>query len=573
MKKIYFLIFILLTISYITNAQIPYNTSPVWISSDNGAYSTGCAWVDLNKDGWLDLVTADGNDMARQKLSVYYSNNGTLPAVPSGQSTDIDYNGKLSIGDVNGDGWPDVAVSVYIGPGGFGTKGKVKLYLNNNGILSSTPDWISGDSVYTFSCAFGDADGDGDLDLAAACGESYDLYPEQMRIYYNNNGVLSSLPGWKSAASFYALDVGWGDFNGDGKLDLVFAGERGQNVMFLNYGDSIGTVPYWTSGDGVLNANSLAIADVNNDGKLDLAISDNNQLGGTGKFKIYLNSGITLATTPFWTSFSVGYSSGIMLADIDNDGSKDIICGGWWKPCYIFKNQGGTFTTNPQWTSATSSVVEEISCGDYDNDGLQTFTNQFTSDGIKKLYYISKYPAHKMLFAKFGIDTVAVNQYVYDLENGWITFKNPPQAGTSITIKFIASYDLDFAVSNWDSSIGNYIFKNNIIVNVKNTGTSVPVSSNLKQNYPNPFNPVTKIKFEIAPVNSISGSVLVTLKVYDILGKEVTTLVNEQLQPGSYEVIFDAGQFGNKSNLSSEVYFYQLRTGNAVMVKKMLMIK
>jgi len=155
MKKIYFLIIVLIFFSSTAPAQIPFNTSPVWTSSDNGAYSTGCAWVDLNKDGWLDLVTADGNDMSRQKLSVYFSNNGTLPTVPGWQSTDIDYHGKLTVGDVNGDGWSDVAVSVYIGPAGFGSRGKVKLYLNSNGTLSSIPAWISSDTVYTFSCAFG----------------------------------------------------------------------------------------------------------------------------------------------------------------------------------------------------------------------------------------------------------------------------------------------------------------------------------------------------------------------------------------------------------------------------------
>jgi len=66
---------------------------------------------------------------------------------------------------------------------------------------------------------------------------------------------------------FLCTGCGLGDFNSDGKLDLVFAGERGQNVMFLNYGDSIGTLPYWTSGDAGQNANSLAIADINNDGQ------------------------------------------------------------------------------------------------------------------------------------------------------------------------------------------------------------------------------------------------------------------------------------------------------------------
>lgn len=93
-------------------------------------------------------MIANGNDMSRQRIAVYYNANGTLPSSPSWQSGDIDYHGHISVGDINKDGFPDVAVSVYIGEGGFSTKGRVKVYLNSNGILSSNPSWLSGDSMY-----------------------------------------------------------------------------------------------------------------------------------------------------------------------------------------------------------------------------------------------------------------------------------------------------------------------------------------------------------------------------------------------------------------------------------------
>jgi len=71
---------------------------------------------------------------------------------------------------INLDGWIDVAVSVYIGPDGFGDPGKVKVYYNQEGELEGIPSFESY-NFYTFSCALGDADGDGDLDLAATGGE------------------------------------------------------------------------------------------------------------------------------------------------------------------------------------------------------------------------------------------------------------------------------------------------------------------------------------------------------------------------------------------------------------------
>jgi hypothetical protein len=88
----------------------------------------------------------------------------------------------------------------------------------------------------------------------------------------------------------------------------------------------------------------------------------------------------------------------------------------------------------------------------------------------------------------------------------------------------------------------------------------------LYQNYPNPFNPATSIKFEI-PGQARNDNVLVTLIVYDVLGNEVATLVNEEKQPGVYEVEFDA------SNLTSGIYFYVMRADNFINTKKFVLIK
>jgi hypothetical protein len=87
----------------------------------------------------------------------------------------------------------------------------------------------------------------------------------------------------------------------------------------------------------------------------------------------------------------------------------------------------------------------------------------------------------------------------------------------------------------------------------------------LSQNYPNPFNPTTKIKFVI-PKSSF-----VNLKVFDVLGREVATLVNEEKSQGEYEVEFSAK--GGASQLSSGIYFYKLQTENFSSTKKMIYLK
>ena len=97
-----------------------------------------------------------------------------------------------------------------------------------------------------------------------------------------------------------------------------------------------------------------------------------------------------------------------------------------------------------------------------------------------------------------------------------------------------------------------------------------PQSFELSQNYPNPFNPSTKIRYTIPSValSGVEGSqTQVTMKIYDILGNEVATLVNEQQSPGSHEVIFDA------NGLSSGVYIYRLETSGFVDTKKMILLR
>ncbi|NWF90882.1 MAG: T9SS type A sorting domain-containing protein [Ignavibacteriaceae bacterium] len=99
------------------------------------------------------------------------------------------------------------------------------------------------------------------------------------------------------------------------------------------------------------------------------------------------------------------------------------------------------------------------------------------------------------------------------------------------------------------------------------SNTKLPTKFSLEQNYPNPFNPSTKIKYAIPLFGRDERGGLVTMKVYDILGKEVVTLVNEYKQTGKYEVEFDA------EKLSSGVYFYTLSIDEYLASQKMILLK
>jgi hypothetical protein len=108
---------------------------------------------------------------------------------------------------------------------------------------------------------------------------------------------------------------------------------------------------------------------------------------------------------------------------------------------------------------------------------------------------------------------------------------------------------------------GRILSLNDIVTSVKQLSGTVPNTYVLMQNYPNPFNPATRIQYSIPTAGPV------TIRMYDILGKEVGTLVNEYQQPGTYDISF------NGDNLSSGVYIYRLDAGEFTAVKRMVLVR
>ena len=106
----------------------------------------------------------------------------------------------------------------------------------------------------------------------------------------------------------------------------------------------------------------------------------------------------------------------------------------------------------------------------------------------------------------------------------------------------------------------------NTVTGVFSDYNNIVSNFNLSQNYPNPFNPTTTIKYSIPKLS------FVTIKIYDLLGCEVATLVNEEKPAGTYEIEFN-GHSDEGQNLTSGVYFYKLRAGNYVETKKMILLR
>ena len=135
-----------------------------------------------------------------------------------------------------------------------------------------------------------------------------------------------------------------------------------------------------------------------------------------------------------------------------------------------------------------------------------------------------------------------------------------------------AIFDIQFIDTTYGWCVGDHgaVYKYNTTMTDITSSQTFQISDYiLYQNYPNPFNPVTKIVFEIPrSVNGRSGLVQTELRIYDILGNEIKTLLSEKKSPGRYEVTFDA------AGLSSGVYFYRLSAdGRQVTGRSMLLLK
>ena len=155
----------------------------------------------------------------------------------------------------------------------------------------------------------------------------------------------------------------------------------------------------------------------------------------------------------------------------------------------------------------------------------------------------------------------ATGTYYYKFsftDNKWILIDHQPGV---ITYNFVISSNRIFA-----STLNGLYFRNLDATSTEDR-KEIPTAFRLEQNYPNPFNPTTIIDYRLA-VNS-----MVSLKVFDVLGNEITTLVNEVKQPGNYKVSFNAQRTTFKQPLSSGIYFYQLRADDLVSTKKMILLR
>ena len=430
------------------HTQVPLDSNIFWQTSETDMYSTGMVWRDCNRDGYIDVFFSNGNDIVLARNFVYLSGYGEMPVSASWASTNYEYSGHCAVGDIDDNGYPDLLVANYLGSGRFSTANHSNLYLNHNGRLNPSPDWYNADSLYSFSCALGDVDGDGDLDAALATGDGYTDQFEPDLVYFNIDGTFDTHPGWQSTALTSALDVAFGDVDNDGDLDLALCYDNHPTSIYYNHSGVFETEPSWQS-SVVRSGNTLVFGDINGDGWLDLVVAYNQQHGPDAFFAVYFNDGTGRpADAPGWQSSSSGYGSALALYDYDNDGDDDLAAGRWWSRALIYENTGTTFSATPVWQAAVSTVIEELAWVDIDADGVEQMYDTFPADG-RKLKYLRHHPLYSIDSVLVDGVILAENQYCFDLVAGWVSLANAPQ--DSIVVYYQYSFKNDLTVANWDT--------------------------------------------------------------------------------------------------------------------------
>ena len=191
-------------------------------------------------------------------------------------------------------------------------------------------------------------------------------------------------------------------------------------------------------------------------------------------------------------------------------------------------------------------------CGDSGCHNIQT--------GIVSAEVLSDFQVRVTLTgttSKVGGELVNASGIVVDVINS--TSDNPfiltaPAAGT-----YTVNAGFKNPSRNWEST--------SAVINVTGVDEKLiglnPIEFKLYSNFPNPFNPYTKIRY------AISETAFTTIRIYSLIGQEISILINEEKSPGIYEVNFDASDF----NLTTGTYLYKLQTGNFVQTKKMILLK
>ena len=531
---------------------------------NDGGWCYGACWADFNNDGYLDLFVVNNQTGSNNNFLYLNNGDGTFTKVTTGiVVNDGGSSYGCTCGDYDNDGNIDIFVANY--------GGNNYLYHNNGdgSFTKITSGAIVNDGGNSTGCSWGDYDNDGYLDLFV-CNRNQNNF-----LYHNNgNGTFTRITtapvGTDNSNSG---GCAWGDYNNDGYIDL-FVANAGPAVDFLYKNNGNGTFTKITNDPVVTDtaqSSGGSWGDYDNDGDLDLFVSGG--VIGSSYDRLFRNNGdgtfTKITGDPIVSYFH--WSGGAGWCDFNNDGYLDMFVGGYDGINLLFVNNGnGTFTRIDTGVVVNDGNYKEgAAWGDYNNDGnIDLFVARNNYFGGNNVMYMNNGNGNKWVNIRcVGMvsnkSAIGAKVFVRALINGnTVRQMQMISSQTGGSISGQSSLNAEFGLGNatlidsirieWPSGIVDKytsIAVNHFYTAIEGQGLNdikrdvkkIPEYFSLSQNYPNPFNPTTKIKFDIPNFPLIKGvrGMPVRLTIYDILGQEVATLVNQQLKPGTYEVEWD----------------------------------
>ncbi|MDQ3194260.1 MAG: FG-GAP-like repeat-containing protein [Bacteroidota bacterium] len=449
----------------------------------------------------------------------------------------------------------------------------------NQSLIKTIPVRRSGEGLIQCYGALGmDFNDDRKTDLAIVNEVSRDF-----RVFLNNGTnydtmyALYPIPSGNFPSPSEAAD-----FNRDGKVDIAI-GNAGNNVMSLFMSNGNGNFQTGIPHIAANNVRGVGVADFEGDGFDDIITANR----GGSNISLFKNNGSGAFGPPVNINTAGGGETGVMMADANNDGIMDAFIG-----CYssseivlMLGDGNGSFTYSSR--SPINGQVWAIVVGDINGDGnvdvagcLSSankigviFGNGTGGLGPTVNYVSGQFPLAIDIGDIDGdndLDLIASDYVSGDYKvygnNGSGVFTNTPitlpasSAGSCMTVHDRDNDgDLDLAgIDEVDDLL--FIF-NNGPVGIQNGSSLIPDEYRLHQNYPNPFNPETVINFEL------KNTGFVNLKIYDVNGKEVRTLLNQREGSGQHSISFDG------KDLPSGIYFYILEVDGKSLTKIMALIK
>lgn len=313
------------------------------------------AVTDFNGDGYPDLAVGDDNS-GSVKLAILLGNgDGTFTRAPS--PTVGPYVDSIAVGDFNGDGTPDLAVS--------SVDDNTVTILLGNGDGSFTPA-PTVDTVSTpQSVVTDDFNRDGLADLAVVNGSTVLIF------LGNGDGTFHQAPASPSPGDGM-LNLAAGDFNGDGNPDLAVTNGKasGGMVILVGKGDGAYTVSPVSAATG-LPLDGIAVGDFNGDGKLDLAISDYDGNVQQAALTVLTGNGDGTFQTAQYATSGLNFRS-VAIGDFNGDGIADIAEGEFWQPVVaIFTgNDDGTFQPAVSLPNQAFLASGYLAAADFNGDGI-----------------------------------------------------------------------------------------------------------------------------------------------------------------------------------------------------------